>query len=426
MTTLSTNLIAVRETGVEVREGTEADAVLGVVPGIVALAGSAEEVSRILGWANERGLKVAPCGTRTKLDRGMAPTGLDVLLDVSRMSRVIEHAAGDLTVTVEAGVRLGDLQSVLAEAGQFLAVDPPVAGTIGGLVATGDSGPRRLRYGGVRDLVLGVTFVRADGVLAKGGGKVVKNVAGYDMPKLLTGSLGTLGVIVEATFRLYPLPAASSTVVTRVASPLEAGRLASAILASQLVPVALDLFGGEKAGWELAVRFQSSPGSVEDQAARAAGMLEAQGKDAMPAILGGDEEAALWERFAGIASTDDGDVLARLISTVTGLPGLITGAQSEAERVGVGLEVRAHMGHGHALLRWSQPDAETAVALLGKLRKEAGSQSSNLVVWRAPAEVRTQFDVWGDPGEGLDLMRRVKAQFDPRGTLNPGRFVGGI
>src|SRR5438067_3232897 len=150
MTILHTNIIeAAQETGIEVREGMDADAVLGVVPAVVAAVGSVEEVSRLLGWANERGLKVVPCGTRTKLDRGAAPSGFDVLLDLSRMSRVVEHAAGDLTITVEAGVRLDDLQSVLARAGQFLAVDPPVPGTIGGLIATADSGPRRLRYGGV-------------------------------------------------------------------------------------------------------------------------------------------------------------------------------------------------------------------------------------------------------------------------------------
>jgi glycolate oxidase FAD binding subunit len=247
------------------------------------------------------------------------------------------------------------------------------------------------------------------------------------MPKLLTGSLGTLGVIVEATFRLYPLPASSSTVVVRVASPLEAGRLASAMLNSPLEPTAIDFFSDEDtADQVLAVSFQSSSRSVQEQAIRAAALPEADGGGPAPDILGGDDETALWEAFAGITSTEEGDLLARLVSTVTGLPGLIESAQSEAQHHGIGLSVRAHMGHGHALLRWRGPSPELAALLLGNLRQEAEAQASNLVVWRAPAEVRTHFDIWGNPGDGLGLMRSVKAQFDPRGTLNPGRFVGGI
>lgn len=245
----------------DVRPATDADAVLGVVPSVVATPSSVEEVSRLLAWANGRGLKVVPCGTRTKLDRGNAPTGCDILLQLGNLSRIVEHAAGDMTVTVQAGVRLSDLQGVLAGAGQFLAIDPPVPGTVGGLVATGDSGPRRIRYGGVRDLILGVTFVRADGVVAKGGGKVVKNVAGYDLPKLLTGSLGTLGVMVEATFRLYPLPSASATVVIRGVPVMDAGRAVAVILNSTLVPTSIDYYSdGDKAESMLADRFEVSPG----------------------------------------------------------------------------------------------------------------------------------------------------------------------
>jgi glycolate oxidase FAD binding subunit len=412
------------QTGISgVRPAVEADAVMGVVPSVVVKPGSVEEVSRLLSWANGRGLKVVPCGARTKLDRGNPPTGCDILLPLGNLSKIVEHAAGDMTVTAQASVRLSELQGVLAGAGQFLAIDSPVPGTVGGLAATGDSGPRRIRYGGVRDLILGVTFVRADGVVAKGGGKVVKNVAGYDLPKLLTGSLGTLGVIVEATFRLYPLPSASATVVSRGMPILDAGKAVAAILNSTLVPTGIDYFSdGDSAQSVLAVRFEGSPGSVEAQADRMAEMLGSSKSQ----ILVGEEEEALWRQFDTIAHTTEGTVLARLIAPVTESPGLVERAQKAAREGGTQVRVRAHMGHGHALLHWHGPPAGEAVRLLRELRRQAELCGSNLVVWRAPADVRSQIDAWGDAGEGVGLMRRIKAQFDPNGTLNPGRFVGGI
>jgi glycolate oxidase FAD binding subunit len=406
----------------DVRPATGADTVMGVVPSLVATPGNIDEVSRLLAWANGRGLRVVTCGARTKLDRGNPPIAYDIMLQMGNLSNIVEHAAGDMTVTAQAGVRLSDLQGVLAGEGQFLAIDPPVPGTVGGLVATGDSGPRRVRYGGVRDLILGVTFVRADGIVAKGGGKVVKNVAGYDLPKLLTGSLGTLGVIVEATFRLYPLPSASATVVSRGMLVLDAGKVAAAILNSTLVPTSIDYYS-DKAEDVLAVRFEGSPGSVEAQAERVAEMM---GRGQSQTVVG-EEEEALWRQFDTIAhTTEEGTLLARLIAPVTELPRLVGIAQKVAGAASTQISVRAHMGHGHALMRWHEPSTGEAVRLLGDLRRQAEACGSNLVIWCAPAEVRSQIDAWGDAGEGLGLMRRIKAQFDPQGTLNPGRFVGGI
>ena len=394
---------------------------LGVRPKVVLEPGSSEEVSQVLAWAYREGLKVVTRGTDTKLDRGNAPAACDILLDLHRLNEVIEHASGDLTVTVQAGTRLEDLQRQLAGAGQFLAVDPPIPGTVGGLVATADTGPRRLRYGGVRDLILGVTFVRADGVIAKAGGKVVKNVAGYDLPKLLAGSVGTLGVVVEATFRLYPLPAASATVTAGIGSYKDLRRHVSSLMQSTLVPTSIDYFAAPATAPVFAVRFESTQASVQAQAATAARLLGSGSQ-----VIDGEAEHAQWGQFEAVTNTGDGDVLARLIATVSDLPGLLEHASKSAQGAGIELTVRGHVGHGHALLRWHTPGCETAVALLKSLRAEAESTGHNLVIWRAPYEVRSLVDVWGDPGEGLDLMRRVKQQFDPRNTLNPGRFVGGI
>ncbi|MDQ6660866.1 MAG: FAD-binding oxidoreductase, partial [Chloroflexota bacterium] len=202
-------------TGGYVRLAEDTDTVAGVRPQIVVEPGNEEEVSAVLAFADQEGLKVLVRGGGTQLGIGFPPRGGDILLSTLRLNQLVEHAPHDMTATVQAGLRLSDLQATLANTRQWLALDPAPgsAATIGGIMATNASGPRRLHYGGVRDQIIGIRVVLPDGTIAKGGGKVVKNVAGYDLSKLFTGSLGTLGVIVAATFRLYPIATASRTVV---------------------------------------------------------------------------------------------------------------------------------------------------------------------------------------------------------------------
>src|SRR6201995_3696373 len=189
-----------------VREGVPAsDAVGGLVPSFVAFPASTEEAAALLRAAVAYDLAVVPRGAGTGLGWGAPPSALDLVMDLQAMDQVLEHASGDLVARVQAGVTIGPLAEVLAAAGQELVIDAPAEATVGGVVATGTTGPRRLRYGAPRDLLIGITVVRADGTVARSGGKVVKNVAGYDPGKLFTGSLGTLGVIAECTFRLHPL-----------------------------------------------------------------------------------------------------------------------------------------------------------------------------------------------------------------------------
>ena len=209
-----------------VRLGTPADAMEGVVPRVIVEPASGEAVGGVLEWASREKLCVLVRGSGTKLGWGAAPRQIDILMSTARLNAVVAHRHGDLTATIQAGAKLGDVNRALAQHGQWIPLDPPSAdrATIGGLVATNDSGPRRHRYGAPRDLIIGVEFARADGRLAKGGGIVVKNVAGYDLPRLLTGSFGSLGVIVTATFKLYPLTAASTDAHRRAVEPVRSRR----------------------------------------------------------------------------------------------------------------------------------------------------------------------------------------------------------
>ncbi|HEY7832452.1 MAG TPA: FAD-binding oxidoreductase, partial [Ktedonobacterales bacterium] len=244
------------------------DAVAGVMPRVVAEPANEAEVAALLAHAEREGLKVLVRGGGTQLDLGFPPAGGDLLLSLARLDQVVEHAPHDLTVTVQAGMPLAALQAALAPAGQWLALDPalPVGATVGGLIATNASGPRRLRYGGVRDQILGVRVALAGGSVVKGGGKVVKNVAGYDLPKLYTGALGTLGVVVAATFRLYPLPAASRTVALTVPDPAPLGALAQEVTASTLEPTILDISSASGGACTCAARFETVAAAAEQQA----------------------------------------------------------------------------------------------------------------------------------------------------------------
>jgi glycolate oxidase FAD binding subunit len=408
-----------------VRPATSADAVDGVPAELVAEPASVEEASRVLAAASRAAKKVVVVGNGSKLGLGNPPERVDLVVRTCRLDRVLEHAAGDLVVKVEAGARLADLQAAVAPAGQWLALDPPEPGaTVGGVVAANASGPRRLRYGTVRDLIIGITVVLADGTVAHAGGKVVKNVAGYDLSKLFCGSLGTLGLIAEATFRLHPRPAAAAVVTLQVERAEQLGEAVRRLLRSTLVPSAIELTWYDRPGL-LTVVIEGIPPGVEAQAAAAAELLGEVGETE---VLGpGGTEAALSQ--LGALPWEKAEVGIKVAVPPAELPGALT--DLAAGWLGHG-RVAAHAGTGVLRVGLAGPfldraeQVEAFAGVVAKARAALAARQGTLVVVEAPPALKGVVDVWGPPGDAVELMRRVKRQFDPDRQMSPGRFVGGI
>jgi glycolate oxidase FAD binding subunit len=372
-------------------------AVGGVRPSSVSLPMNTADLAAAMRRAAADGHSVGVCGAMTKIDQGAAPTSLDVLVGTSNMDRIIEHAAGDLVVTAQAGVPLAALQEHLAPARQCLALDPPEASaTVGGVVAAAASGPRRLRYGTPRDLLIGITVVLADGTVARSGGKVVKNVAGYDLGKLFTGSFGTLGVIAECTFRLHPLAAARRVVTAQLHDPAAAARR---VFASGASPAAL-----EWDGHTMTAVIESVESAAVAQADDVVAAIGGEISDALPAGFGERPWSA-----GGI-----GLKLTHRLSALRELLHIVASRLPEAQ-------LRAHVGSGVIWVGASGDDLH----MLEQLREAVAPYDGGVVVVTAPAAAKRDVDVWG-PARGVAVMRRIKDQFDPDGRMSPGRFVGGI
>lgn len=404
-----------------VREGEAVDAVDGAIPRIVVRPATVEEVSEILSVANAARWRVVPRGGGTKLGLGNPLDRVDLLLALDRLDRVLEHAAGDLVVAVEAGVRLESLQAGLALSGQMLALDPGYPGaTVGGTISANASGPRRFRYGTARDLLIGVTLVLADGTIAKSGGKVVKNVAGYDLAKLVTGALGTLGVIVRAVFRLHPRPRTQRLVEVDLSSLEQVSLAADRLLRSTLEPSAIQLLGTHSGGLRLGVLFEGMEPSVVAQAAAAADLL---GPDATAQLHVEEEATRRWRELV-FDPPDAGAVQLKVSHLPARTAETLHQVRSVADRVGVGWRVSAMVGSGLLDVRLEGAEPAIAAGAIRELRTTV--RPGHVIVLAAPLEVKREIDVWGPTGDSIDLMRRVKDRFDPHHLLNPGRFVGGI
>ncbi len=404
------------------RAATATDTVDGVTPQSVVEPGNAEEVARILRFASAVKLHVIPRGAGTKMNWGNPPSRADVILSTTRLGKILEHAWADMTATVQAGCIVADFQKTLAEHGQRLALDPlwPGRATIGGILAANDSGTLRVRFGTLRDLIIGVTLALPNGTLASSGGKVVKNVAGYDLPKLATGSLGTLGVITEAVFRLHPLPKQVRCIRFQGAS---AGPLCAVLLAlldSQLAFTGLQLCAQAGRQSSLDVRFEGTAAGIAAQVDRAKKLAVGAAMD--------DAPADAWTAGEALWRGGQTDVTGRFSVLPTQLAAFCQAVDRASMSSGLDWGIVAQ-GVGAGLVKIAAAAGGKHDALLSAfsaLRIELARLGGSLVALQCSAGCKKQIDVWGTPGDALPLMRSVKAQLDPDGILNPGRFVGGI
>jgi glycolate oxidase FAD binding subunit len=406
-----------------------AQSVSSTAPSCIVYPHTQAELAAVLTCANDNNWRVLPYGSGSKLSWGGLVKDVQVLVSTERLNQVIQHAIGDLTITVEAGTKFADIQKTLAQVGQFLALDPtaPESATIGGIVATADTNSLRQRYGSVRDQLLGISFIRADGQIAKAGGRVVKNVAGYDLMKLFTGSYGTLGAIAQVTFRVYPLPKASGTVV--LTGEAEAIAKATAILrASALTPTKADLLStqlvtnlGIGEGLGLVTCFQSLSESVKEQSTRLVEVGQKLGLQS--AIYSAQDAADLWQKLPAQMhnSTIDQTVTCKIGVLPSAAVATLNQLDSVAPQQGLGL---IHAGSGLGLLRFDSPTIKINTIL--KMRTHCQTHGGFLTVLEAPVTFKQQLDVWGYRGNALDLIRRIKQQFDPKNILSPHRFVSGI
>jgi glycolate oxidase FAD binding subunit len=355
---------------------------------------SVEEAGELLSRLSREKQRSLFVGSGTKLRPG-AP--VEALVRTARLSRIIEYEPSDQVVSVEAGITLAALQKELAKNRQRLSLDPPFAGraSVGGIVATASSGPRRMRYGGVRDLILGVTLVRADGALAHGGGRVVKNVAGFDLPKLMCGSLGTLGLIAAATFRLHPMPESQATLVARSLPTEGVPDILYKIREAQIEPAAMLATRTGPGRWDVAVLFEGFEAGVRQQ------------QDKMRKIAP-VEPGEPWADHARDRET--GEVRIKVAALPTALAGVEAALFSALPDARVAWYPALGLGYA------STNSVQIAPAL------ESARRSFAVVVEAGPESL----DPWGPPPPSLRLHQAVKARFDPEGLLAPGRFVGGI
>jgi len=408
-------------------------AVQGVTPGCVAAPGSLEELSAVLRVAAAHRAAVAPWGGGTQQLIGAPPERLDLVVRTGRLSRVLTHEPDDLTISVEAGMTLAALREHLARHRQMLPVDAPLPSraTIGGLIATAADGPRRLGYGTLRDLLIGITVVEADGRVSRGGGMVVKNVSGFDMMKLYLGSFGTLAVIASANFKLLPAPRAAGSLLCRFDTPAQAFAAADALQQTQLTPTAVEyLNAAALAGLDTGQAAATGPAQC-GLLARAEGLLQAVERhlSEMGAIaersgaraierLEGAQEAQLWEQVADLPQTAalaPGEAVVKL----SVLPG-------DVEQVVTRVEAFAAAADGSALIGaralsgviYARLRGLDGPVLSGTLAELPGVQ---WVATDLPGVPR-----WGPPPQGIEVMQRIKREFDPHTMLNPGRFVPGI
>lgn len=428
-------------------------AVDGVLPAMVVCPEDEAEVAAVMRLADESQATVFPRGGGSHLALGQTPVRVDVVLSLQRLRRQVAYEPADMTTTVQAGVRLADLQQTLGQQGQHLALDPPAAATttVGGIVAANTSGPRRLLYGTARDLLLGIAVITVDGKRARAGGRVVKNVTGYDLNKLYIGSLGTLAVIVELTFKLHPLPPGEYTLGLGFSQHADLLPVLQSVLQIHLRLSSLELLNAAataalrsrtglpapETAYLLIARVEGTPEVTENQAQR---LIDALHKLPLTDTLATQtwnqsEQARLWQEIeefpVAMYTQAPQGMLSKVSVRLSDLPVLLRELEAAAATAGTAWPVLAHAGSGIAYV--SMPPSESATSepahMLAHLRTLDACVArlrGRRVLEHAPVAVKRHCEVWGTPGDDFALMRAIKTSFDPHHRLNPGRFIGGL
>jgi glycolate dehydrogenase FAD-binding subunit len=406
------------------READASHVVDGVQPRYIAEPVLSEQVAELLGAASRQGAATVIRGSGSKLGWGRTPASIDLVISTRRLNRLLVHAYGDLTATVEAGMSIRQLNESLAWHGQWLPVDQPFeTATVGGVIATNDAGPLRHRHGTPRDLLIGVHLATTDGRIVKAGGTVVKNVAGYDLGKLMAGSHGSLAAIVSATFKLAPLPGASATAVVPFREVGELSTAVAAVSASQLEAAAFDVRvtvaraelaqAGAPAPFQLLLRFTSTPEAIEAQVAGLRQLLPAAAIE----LLTGSAEIEAWRgQTRGVWG---GGTIVRASWLPSKLDAVVSWLHELAHDLHTKINLTARAGVGAGFLRIGG-EPRTGIEAIKRLRGRFDLMR-HVVVLRADVRVKEQLDVWGSTGDHDDLLRAVKHAFDPAGVLNAGR-----
>lgn len=410
------------------------------VPLAVARPSGADEVADIMRWANRTGVAVYPVGGRTFTRMGNAPARPGIALDLSGLNRILDFQPSDLTVSVEAGVTIAQLDAALDQDGKHVPMSAPLTqrATVGGTLATGLSGPLRSAYGLPRDWLIGVTVVGADGVQTKAGGRVVKNVTGYDLNRLYTGSLGTLAVITDATFKLAPAPTEWAVISAAFGDAEAAAGAAENLQSRHFAPLGMHLLT-HNAARRVAPALNGDAIAVAVQGGRPTSMTRRV-----------NDTVALWNPVADTIHVARDAEATALIDALTDLPAsaetpptlcVRINAQPSALRDVLSLAANAlgkpspasvavDVGFGGGRLLWWDDCCDVDPALVGNglkhIQSTAAALGGGAIVERCPASVGALIDVWGPQPSGMGIMRRLKAQFDPNNILNPGRFIGGL
>ena len=443
--------IAEKAIVIQDRDKIEAYALDGKRPKVIVSPRTMDEVSKIISYANQQHLAVIPMGNGTKIEMGGVPKKMDIVLLTRRLNRITDCDIDNLTFSAESGMTLNEVQKHLAKEGKgyFLPLDPSFTdkATLGGIVATNSSGPKRLLYGTARDLIIGMKTVFANGDIVVSGGKTVKNVSGYDMCKLLIGSFGTLGIICEITFKILPLPEKEATLLVPFKALDEADGFVQEVSHSQLVPASIETLNATavtkmkyrvplpgEGNYLVVIGLEGVAESIERQISEMGALGKKHGVLEI-VTLDSEKHDAFWNAFRNFSK-----------GLVRGYPDLITlksnvliskcgkvmeSYEKISKSMGMDCAFICHSGNGilysYVLADKSvRTKVESLVKLVKKLTSEAVKNEGNLVVESSPFSIRKKVDVWGKSRSDHQVMRRIKKQVDPSGVLNPGRFLGGI